>query len=259
MKLCDKIRIIRKARGFSQEGLGDSLSRVSKDGISRQSISNWENGKSEPKLDNIRDLASVLNVSFDTLLDESINLDDQAVLASVLKSLTPELKRTVNSKFRYSLYVSTLSVKSFKNTIISGSALLFTALFLVLLILFWNTIFAIFLVLCGILFFAFVPLAIIELIRICKGKERISIGELNNTHLILHSNKEAHNTLYIPIEQITKIELGEKQKKKSGDVLIWIKGRSRAITVSGLQKPQTLIEIFGRTSRLSDEDLIEIV
>lgn len=110
MELFDKIRIIRKSRGFSQEALGDSLSRVSKDGISRQSVSDWENGKSEPKLDNIRDLAQVLNVSFDALLDESIDLNDQHVLASVLKNLNPEIKQTVNSKFRYNLRVSTLTV-----------------------------------------------------------------------------------------------------------------------------------------------------
>ena len=259
MELSDKIRIIRKARGFSQEGLGDSLSRVSKDGISRQSISDWENGKSEPKLDNIRDLASVLNVSFDALLDETIDLDDQAVLASVLKSLNPEIKQTINSKFRYSLYVSTLSAKSFKNTIISGVALLSTVLFLILFVLFWDKIFVIFLILSGVLLFGFLPVSIIELIRICKGKERTNIGELNNTHLIIHSKKEAYNTLYIPVEQITKIELGENQKKKCGGVLIWIKGRSRAITVFDLQKPQTLIEIFWRINSLRDEDPIEIV
>lgn len=42
MKLSDKIRIIRKARGLSQEGLGEKLSRTSKYGISRQSVSDWE-------------------------------------------------------------------------------------------------------------------------------------------------------------------------------------------------------------------------
>ena len=68
MQLGDKIRIIRKARGLSQEGLGYSLSRVSKNGVSRQAFSDWETGKSEPCLDNIRDLADVLNVTFDALL-----------------------------------------------------------------------------------------------------------------------------------------------------------------------------------------------
>ena len=84
MKLFDKIRILRKARGLSQEQLGYSLSRVNKDGISRQTISDWENGNFEPKLENIRDLAEVLDVSFDVLLDDSIDLDDEKVLDRVL-------------------------------------------------------------------------------------------------------------------------------------------------------------------------------
>ena len=84
MKLFDKIRILRKARGLSQEQLGYSLSRVNKDGISRQTVSDWENGKFEPKLDNIRDLAEVFDVSFDALLDESVNLEDEKVLNAVL-------------------------------------------------------------------------------------------------------------------------------------------------------------------------------
>lgn len=86
MELSDKIRIIRKARGFSQEGLGDSLSMTCESGISRQSVSDWENGKTEPKLNNIRDLAKVLNVSYDALLDETLDLTDTNVLTAVLLS-----------------------------------------------------------------------------------------------------------------------------------------------------------------------------
>lgn len=83
MKLADKIRILRKARGVSQEELGFSL--ASKDnGVSRQSISDWENGKSEPKLDNIRALAVFLNVSFNSLLDEKLDLNDPDVLNKIL-------------------------------------------------------------------------------------------------------------------------------------------------------------------------------
>lgn len=89
MKLSDKIRILRKARGLSQEQLGYSLSRVNKDGISRQTVSDWENGKFEPKLENIRDLAEVLNVSFDALLDESLDLEDDKVLYVVLNKTFP--------------------------------------------------------------------------------------------------------------------------------------------------------------------------
>lgn len=83
MKLADKIRILRKARGLSQEELGFSLS-TKFNGVSRQSVSDWENGKSEPKLDNIRALAQFLNVSFDALFNESIDLNDPDVLNKVL-------------------------------------------------------------------------------------------------------------------------------------------------------------------------------
>lgn len=96
MKLFEKIRILRKARGLSQEQLGYSLSRVNKDGISRQTISDWENGNFEPKLENIRDLAEVLDVSFDVLLDETIDLDDDKVLQAVLNNDTSKLQKIKN-------------------------------------------------------------------------------------------------------------------------------------------------------------------
>lgn len=96
MKLFEKIRILRKARGLSQEQLGYSLSRVNKDGISRQTISDWENGNFEPKLENIRDLAEVLDVSFDVLLDEAIDLDDDKVLQAVLNNDTGKLQKIKN-------------------------------------------------------------------------------------------------------------------------------------------------------------------
>jgi len=87
MKLFEKIKIIRKARGLSQEQLGYSLSRVNRDGISRQTISDWENGKFEPKLDNIRDLSEVLDVSFNVLLNDSIDLNNEQVLNAALNRL----------------------------------------------------------------------------------------------------------------------------------------------------------------------------
>ncbi len=77
MKLNEKIRILRKARGLSQEELGFELNNASDFGVSRQSISDWENGRSEPKLENIKLLAKALNVSCDTLLDDEIELNNE--------------------------------------------------------------------------------------------------------------------------------------------------------------------------------------
>lgn len=83
MELQDKIRIVRKAKGFSQQELGDRLSK-STYGISRQAISDWESGASTPKLDNLRDLARTLNISFDALLDDKCNLSDSKTLSEVM-------------------------------------------------------------------------------------------------------------------------------------------------------------------------------
>ena len=96
MKLSEKIRILRKARGLSQEEFGYSLSETT-DGVSRQTVSDWENGKFEPKLDNIRDIARVLDVSFNVLLNESIDLNDTEILQSVLHHVTSDLKKKIGS------------------------------------------------------------------------------------------------------------------------------------------------------------------
>ncbi len=107
MKLSDKIRIIRKARCLTQEQLGYRLSRVNENGISRQTISDWENGNFEPKLENIRDLADALNVSFDALLDETINLDNDQVLHKVLnkETINKTDSNQIKSSINYSLAV----------------------------------------------------------------------------------------------------------------------------------------------------------
>lgn len=261
MELSDKIRIIRKSRGFSQEALGDSLSRVSKDGISRQSVSDWENGKSEPKLDNIRDLAQVLNVSFDALLDESIDLNDQHVLASVLKHLNPEIKQTVNSKFRYNIRVSTLSARSFRTVIIDCVMLNLALLFSVLAFtLDAGGVFFYILLICGAVFLGLLPTAILSLIKIHNGLESVNIGELNNTHLIINTHKEAINTLYIPIDKIKSIQLGENQKRKSGDIVVSLDGRNKPITICKLLFPQKLIDIYNRLTNSDEEtDIIQII
>ena len=122
MKLSDKIRILRKARGLSQEQLGFSLSRVNKDGISRQTVSDWENGKFEPKLENIRDLAEVLNVSFDALLDESIDLEDDKVLYAVLNGQKKETKNasSIDNTFSYHIYPYSIKKKRYNSHNLSG-------------------------------------------------------------------------------------------------------------------------------------------
>lgn len=67
MTLFEKIAYLRKREGLSQEALAEKLS------ISRQSVYKWENGESMPSFDNIKYLAKLFDVSFDYLMDDSID------------------------------------------------------------------------------------------------------------------------------------------------------------------------------------------
>ena len=263
MELSDKIRILRKARGFSQEGLGENLSRVSSSGISRQSISDWENGKTEPKLDNIRDLAKVLNVSFDALLDESVDLNDAETLASVLRNVDPETKKTVNSKFRYSIQWTYITFRDYISYII---LFIVVAVFIVCATQIKNVSddFGWFLTAC--ICFALLPSLLItnitKAIRMIKGTfHNYPYAEINNTHMIISARgNSADNTIYIPIEKILKIELGKKQKRTYGDINVFVEGKNKPINMYSVTRPQELIKLFeSLKSFIEDPNEIKIL
>ncbi len=62
MTLGERIYSLRKARGLSQEELADAV------GVSRQAVSKWELGESQPEVDKVVLLAQVLGVTTDQLL-----------------------------------------------------------------------------------------------------------------------------------------------------------------------------------------------
>lgn len=64
MKLSEKIYYYRKKTGKSQEGLAEQL------GVSRQAVSKWETGESEPEIAKLKQLALVFGVTVDFLLSE---------------------------------------------------------------------------------------------------------------------------------------------------------------------------------------------
>ncbi|MBR5329621.1 MAG: helix-turn-helix transcriptional regulator, partial [Firmicutes bacterium] len=63
--LADRIMELRKKKGWSQEELGECL------GVSRQSVSKWETGLSQPDLDNILQMSEVFGVTTDYLLKDA--------------------------------------------------------------------------------------------------------------------------------------------------------------------------------------------
>jgi len=78
--LGEKIRNLRKENKISQEELAERL------GVSRQSISLWENGQTQPTLDNIIAIADIFNVSTDILLkDCAISKTDNTFMSKNIK------------------------------------------------------------------------------------------------------------------------------------------------------------------------------
>jgi transcriptional regulator with XRE-family HTH domain len=60
--LCDEIHRLRLANGITQASLAKRL------GVSKQSISNWENNNIQPSVELLEKLADFFAVSTDTLL-----------------------------------------------------------------------------------------------------------------------------------------------------------------------------------------------
>ena len=71
----NNIRNLRKERNMSQDELAEKL------GVSRQSISLWETGQTQPSLENVLSLASIFHVSTDALLGNDLGNDPAKELA----------------------------------------------------------------------------------------------------------------------------------------------------------------------------------
>ena len=79
--LSDNIRSYRKKNNLSQDELAEKI------GVSRQSVSFWETGQTQPTLDNIISLSKIFNISSDELLGntESINIMQNEESVSTIK------------------------------------------------------------------------------------------------------------------------------------------------------------------------------
>ncbi len=79
MTLGEKIRELRKINGMSQEYLAEQME------VSRQSISKWENGLSEPSSDKLFKLANIFNVSVIELRNPNSNVE---LVLNIRKEIT---------------------------------------------------------------------------------------------------------------------------------------------------------------------------
>ena len=146
IKTANRLCELRKAHNLSQEEL------VSKLGVSRQAVSKWERSESSPDTDNLIQLASLYNISLDELLngDEAISLieeNKEVKTESYPKQveLNADCKVVIDgndAKVIYDDEEVNLSIKEvlkwnekikiIDNTVMSISAILFTAIYLTL-------------------------------------------------------------------------------------------------------------------------------
>ena len=70
MKLEEKLQVLRKKNGYSQEQLADKL------GTARQTISKWENGQAIPELNGLIALSKLYGIAIDRIVkdDDECNL-----------------------------------------------------------------------------------------------------------------------------------------------------------------------------------------
>lgn len=76
MIFSEKITELRKRSGLSQEQFGDKI------GVSRQAVSKWEMAQSVPDINKVMLMADFFGVSVDTLLNDSLELEDVKVVPS---------------------------------------------------------------------------------------------------------------------------------------------------------------------------------
>lgn len=267
MKLSDKIRILRKARGLSQEELGSRLSRVNEYGISRQTVSDWENGNFEPKLENIRDLAEVLNVTYDALLDETLDLDDADVLYSVLNNnRSTHKEEKITNSFTYHIYPYERDKWALFSIIITP--VLFVLIGLAIYVIssdlsknVWALCISI-VIGCGSIGVA-VPFLVMlkgNIKRVKYGKDLASCGMLSEDDLMISTYQKASNTIFISLDKIEKMELGENANRRHGSVIIAIKDRGKPLILKDIKEPNKLIEIYNNLdSYIENPDEIKIL
>ncbi|MBE6115016.1 MAG: helix-turn-helix transcriptional regulator [Erysipelotrichaceae bacterium] len=80
MKFEEKLVMLRKKNGLSQEELADRL------GVSRQAISRWELGSTIPDATNLLHLSELFHVSIDYLLHDEYESDQDIPIVKEVKT-----------------------------------------------------------------------------------------------------------------------------------------------------------------------------
>lgn len=245
MNLSEKIYITRKARRYTQEELGYKI------GVSRQTVSDWENGKYEPTLDNIRALSQVLEISFDVLLNEKVDLNNKDELNRALKNLDSDTKGKINNSFRYRIREYTITQKDYIKVIAYFVSLFLSIVGTAISVCFIkdSSVAIILAYIFGLIAFfliCIISLPISRIKYIKQGGYQYSFGTLSQTHLVIigWSDAKFDRTVYVPVDEIDSMELAKDATPRHGKVIIKIKDRNKPMITNDIVEPQKLIDIF---------------
>lgn len=79
MNINEKILILRKKEGLSQENLAEKLS------VTRQTVSNWESGQTTPDIIQAKEISKIFKISLDDLTDNKLEFDFKDNSNNILK------------------------------------------------------------------------------------------------------------------------------------------------------------------------------
>lgn len=90
MTFSDNLRALRRAKEYSQESLAQQL------GVTRQTVSKWENGTAMPDLKKLTEIAALFDTTMDALLgtDQPTDADHQAQTAYDLQAMGVRLEKS---------------------------------------------------------------------------------------------------------------------------------------------------------------------
>lgn len=94
MRFGEKLSFLRKKQGMTQLELAEKLD------ISRQAVSRWEQGTSEPSTENLVSIGKLFGVPVDDLVNESVQLQTESTAqVAVAEVKEPAEKRSKCSKY----------------------------------------------------------------------------------------------------------------------------------------------------------------
>lgn len=81
MNINEKILLLRKKEGLSQEGLAEKLN------VTRQTVSNWELGQTTPDIQQAKNISKIFKISLDDLTDNKLEFELKENSNNILQNL----------------------------------------------------------------------------------------------------------------------------------------------------------------------------